>query len=519
MSGTADFENEKRELAALLESGAFSRAPNLANLLTYVCQKYFEGKGDELKEYNLAVEALGRPADFDNKKDSVVRVEAHRLRKRLNEYYTSRGADHPIHIEIPLGQYAPRFVHKAARELVPFLANTVDSIQPASPALMNIDTVERPPAVFSPLTKKSRVGPTWILIAAALLSATAWLTVLMPGRTRAGMKSTNLPVNADLPARSGDSIRILAGAKEPYDDSFGNRWSADRFYEDGETFTEAQHPVFCTRDPKIYRSRREGIFRYNIPLKPGSYELRLYFAETLYGESNIASGGESTRIFQVRANGRTILESLDVISDVGPNSADIRVIKDISPDRDGLLHLSFEGATNIAFLNAIEITPGVPGKLLPIRIVAREHPYTDPEGRVWQADRFAKGGLMVNRSDPVSGNDDPELYHGERFGNITYSIPVAPGHYGVTLHFAELWFGPNKPGKGGAGDRIFDILCNGVALFRNVDIYKEAGGGNRALLKTFHNVEPTPQGRIQISLQPRRNYAAINAIEVVDESK
>ena len=70
-----------------------------------------------------------------------------------------------------------------------------------------------------------------------------------------------------------------------------------------------------------------------------------------------------------------------------------------------------------------------------------------------------------------------------------------------------------------AGDRIFDILCNGLALVRNVDIYKEAGGGNRSILKTFHNLEPTTQGRLQISLQPRRNYACINAIEVVDESK
>ena len=56
------------------------------------------------------MEALGRPADFDQKRDSIVRVEAHRLRKRLREYYEADGADHAIRIDIPPGQYAPRFL-------------------------------------------------------------------------------------------------------------------------------------------------------------------------------------------------------------------------------------------------------------------------------------------------------------------------------------------------------------------------------------------------------------------------
>ena len=75
------FEKEKLEVETLLASGVFSRAPNLAHLLKYVCAKYFEGAADEIKEYNIAVEALGRRPEFDQKRDSIVRVEAHRLRK------------------------------------------------------------------------------------------------------------------------------------------------------------------------------------------------------------------------------------------------------------------------------------------------------------------------------------------------------------------------------------------------------------------------------------------------------
>ena len=73
-----------------------------------------KGAAEQIKEYNIAVEALGRPADFDQKRDSIVRVEAHRLRKRLREYYEADGADHAIRIDIPPGQYAPRFLPSGA---------------------------------------------------------------------------------------------------------------------------------------------------------------------------------------------------------------------------------------------------------------------------------------------------------------------------------------------------------------------------------------------------------------------
>ena len=61
------FEKEKLELDTILASGIFSRAPNLAELLTYICRKYFEGAAEEIKEYNIAVEAFRRPPEFDQK--------------------------------------------------------------------------------------------------------------------------------------------------------------------------------------------------------------------------------------------------------------------------------------------------------------------------------------------------------------------------------------------------------------------------------------------------------------------
>ena len=114
---------------------------------------------------------------------------------------------------------------------------------------------------------------------------------------------------------------------------------------------------------------------------------------------------------------------------------------------------------------------------------------------------------------------DPELFRGERFGNVRYAIPVPPGRYSVTFYFAEAWFGPDAPAGGGVGSRVFDILINGVALRRGFDVFKEAHGAGRGVTWTAHGLEPDAQGKLDIALMPVRNYASVNAIEVLDESK
>src|ERR1700683_2418517 len=118
MPSTLGLSEERAELEAVYASGIFSRAPGLAQMLNYVCTKYFEGQSDRVKEYSIAVEALGRPPDFDQKRDSIVRVEAHRLRKRLSEYYDREGASHAIRIVLPSGQYVPRFLAVEPQEVL-----------------------------------------------------------------------------------------------------------------------------------------------------------------------------------------------------------------------------------------------------------------------------------------------------------------------------------------------------------------------------------------------------------------
>ena len=94
---------------------------------------------------------------------------------------------------------------------------------------------------------------------------------------------------------------------------------------------------------------------------------------------------------------------------------------------------------------------------------------------------------------------------------------MTEGKYGVTLYFAETYFGCLD--QGGAGRRLFDVDCNGRKLLKNFDIFKEAGGANRALQKTFHGLEPNAQGKLVLTFVPIKSYACVYAIEVVDESK
>jgi hypothetical protein len=496
MVETRNHELEKAEVQHLLASGIFERSPGLAQLLTFVCNKYFEGRSAEVKEYNLAVEALGRPPSFDQKKDSIVRVQFHRLRDRLNEYYRSEGAAHPVRIEIPQGQYIPQFVHVEV---------------PSAPPEPTVPMPVAPPTVGIP-----KSAYVWVAVAViGVLAAAIWMAGGSNGRGQRRM-----PASAGgLPG--SDSVRILVGLDEAtFTDGFGNVWQSDRFFEGGSVVKLPNHPITGSREPRLYQSRRQGNFRYDIPLASGVYELRLHFAETHFGEDNTAGyGAENSRAFAVQINGKTVIDRLDIVGEAGASTAHVKVFKDVSPSADGKLHLTFIPIVTVPFLNAIEITPGTPGKLRPIRIVAQPRSLTDTAGNSWMADRFAMGGQMVKRTPEVIGTRDPELYAGERFGNLAYTIPVPSGTYAVTLFMSERWLGPGMPGGGGAGSRLFDILCNGVALARNFDIFARAGGSNRALVQTFHGIEPDHQGRIVLSLLPAKNFALINALEVTDESK
>ncbi len=268
-----------------------------------------------------------------------------------------------------------------------------------------------------------------------------------------------------------------------------------------------------TSDQFLFDHSRTGDFTYSIPLKPGSYELHLFF-------STPVQAAEFIFTFYVAINGEYVLGAFDINADaLGANIADERVFRDVSPDKDGYLRISFAGGTGPPSLNALEILPGLPHAQLPIRLIMQTTPVTDHSGRVWHPDDYFMNGRLSTEEHPLKDSPDPDLFSGERYGHFTYAIPVdTRGRYTLVLHFAEFYFGSGAPGNGGIGSRIFKVMCNGETLLDNFDILKEAGS-LRELTKTFRHLKPTAQGKLNLTFEPIVNNATISGIEVLDESE
>lgn len=98
-----------RELDSILSSDMFSRSSVLSNFLKFIVEETLEGNTEGLKEYTIAVNALGKPEDFNPQIDAIVRIHAGRLRRLLNEYYTKPETISTIKIEVIKGTYVPVF--------------------------------------------------------------------------------------------------------------------------------------------------------------------------------------------------------------------------------------------------------------------------------------------------------------------------------------------------------------------------------------------------------------------------
>ena len=97
------------QIEKLLGSHSLHGSESLCKLLRYLANHSLEHPGTSPKEYQIATEVFGRQEDFDPHVDSMVRVQAGRLRTKLAEYYSSEGAKDPILVEIPKGTYALTF--------------------------------------------------------------------------------------------------------------------------------------------------------------------------------------------------------------------------------------------------------------------------------------------------------------------------------------------------------------------------------------------------------------------------
>lgn len=499
---------ERAELERVV--AALAKWPRLSHLLQYIGDKFFSGQIDQLNEYNIATEVLGRSKTvFNAGEDAIARVETHRLRKRLAAFYASEGRDHSIQVTLPAGSYVPVFIHKS-EETSPDETNHTERSKLHFPR----DVQPR----YASITGRGK----YFLLAVILLGTLGGSYLYLhsrPASTLPELKSNSAPATVSIPAQSLASfppIRLLAGyAGPPRTDSAGITWSADQYFTGGGSWQGPPRAIAKTSDPFLFGHFRTGDFSYAIPLKPGLYELHLFF-------STATPSSEGMSTFNISVNGEDLLGLFDINSDaLGENIADERIFRDVSPGKDGFLRIGVTGVTGTGTLNALEILPGNRHAQLPIRLIMQTTSFTDRNGRFWRPDNYFMNGRLrvAAQVQPLRDASDPDLFSGERFGHFTYAIPVdTRDRYTLVLHFAELYFGTGEPGNGGVGSRLFKVMCNGETLLDNFDIYKEVGSLHE-ITRTFRHLKSSPQGKLNLTFEPIANNATISGIEVLDESQ
>lgn len=174
----ASNEQVRAELERVLASRGFTTAGRQSRLLRHVVEKTLAGQGDQLKEYSVGMEVFDRDEKYDPRIDSIVRVEAGRLRSRLDEYYAADGAGDPIRISLPRGAYVAQFAPRTS-------AAVAGALNPAP-------TESTPIVAAQPAARRG--WAMWMLgvaLAGVVAGAVTWL-----GNSR--------------PAESAPSVAVLA---------------------------------------------------------------------------------------------------------------------------------------------------------------------------------------------------------------------------------------------------------------------------------------------------------------------
>ena len=109
----ANPEQARHAVDEVLASATLARSDQLRSFLRYVCERTLAGNGKDINEYSVAVEALGKAADFSPSEDSSVRRSAYDLRQKLHKYYETEQPHPHVRIELPKGSYAPKFIEVA----------------------------------------------------------------------------------------------------------------------------------------------------------------------------------------------------------------------------------------------------------------------------------------------------------------------------------------------------------------------------------------------------------------------
>jgi TolB-like protein len=223
----------REALERILASPGFDGSARHRRFLQYIVEETLAGRADRLKGLTIAADVFGRDAaTFDQQHDPAVRIEAAKLRRRLERYYLTAGQEDPIRIDIPKGTYVPTFEER----------------QDPSP---------RVPAGRAPLRRLWRLaaqgrGGHWrtaaaLAIVSALVTVTATMAWLWPARAPSDRNGAEAAANLQL---EGPAVIIA-----PFEDLTGTK--SGRLFAEGLT-RELIVNLMRFADLRVYAGRGAG---------------------------------------------------------------------------------------------------------------------------------------------------------------------------------------------------------------------------------------------------------------------
>lgn len=199
-------KQKRRALEDALESETFARADQLKKFLRYIVEMEIAGKGGQISEHLVGVEALGRPEGFSPTEDSAVRTRAKALREKLRDLYERELPDAPVRIELQRGSYTPRFVHGSAPHPVESAHHPVDSVH--HPVADSAPPASAPPS--------ARGVPAWAAALALIVGFALGVSALLVYRQPAGQPIRPVVAEAWGPLAHPDANTLICIGAPPF---------------------------------------------------------------------------------------------------------------------------------------------------------------------------------------------------------------------------------------------------------------------------------------------------------------
>lgn len=134
----------REELDRVLESRCFRSRKAAQKFLSYIVEQTIDGRGKDINQYSIATEGLNKEYDFDPSSNPLIRVQAGRLRKQLEEYYAGEGRENMVRIMLPVGSYQPAFMNRDEHQKLNVFAG-----RPRSPGMSQGPGLVCVPRVFT----------------------------------------------------------------------------------------------------------------------------------------------------------------------------------------------------------------------------------------------------------------------------------------------------------------------------------------------------------------------------------